>query len=154
MPHILLLLHLITPLLTLLLPFDGNCKLFPAVFRVFHFSNSSNPWCIDWFARPPELCSLHIYTAGPWPGQGGEPWDIRPRPHHPWHQTGARIAFQTGIHARRCKSLSLLLTFKLSNAMVLRNSTQIRCNENNFQFPHFSASFLATLPCPHAPAGG
>ena len=55
--------------------------------------------------------------------------------HQPHHLT-SDCAFQTGIHAR-CKYLSLLLTLKLSNAMLLRNSTQIRCNENNFQFPIF-----------------
>ena len=69
--------------------------------------------------------------------------------HQPHHLT-ADCAFQTGIHAR-CKYLSLLLTLKLSNAMLLRNPTQIRCNENNFQFPHFSSPLLASCPCPHTP---
>ena len=72
--------------------------------------------------------------------------------HQPHHLT-SDCAFQTGIHAR-CKYLSLLLTLKLSNAMLLRNSTQIRCNENNFQFPHFSAPLLASCPCPHTPLTG
>lgn len=78
--------------------------------RTFSSFHSSNSWCIDWFARPPELCTPAYYlhsralTWSRW-------WTLRHQARHTsliiWQQTvHSKQGFTLAANISHCCSLS------------------------------------------------